>query len=276
VKLRIYTSGRYTRVMQPVISRDRTKALQILSSDCFSYLMTLKMLTMYPDNCRTVLIRSKTDWSCRTELPAIHSAWDSNVYPDATQIVMIDGNSCPSMEIAIADSNLPSTVYKVHDPCCVRYLSGLLDMYHSRSYLSFTSDKLECAREYRDYTVVHGQNLTDETVRWASYNGYTSRELHDHFSRGAHWFETKHDNEIMSFCIACPIYEAIWEIGAVYTRPQFRRQGVAARAVSFALSSLLENGRQPRYQFRSDNEASRALAISLGLRHVLTVDHFAP
>jgi predicted GNAT family acetyltransferase len=40
-------------------------------------------------------------------------------------------------------------------------------------------------------------------------------------------------------------FESVWEIGGVFTHPEFRRHGLARQVVAAALSYLIEHGQIP-------------------------------
>jgi RimJ/RimL family protein N-acetyltransferase len=118
------------------------------------------------------------------------------------------------------------------------------------------------------------RELTPEAQEFFAHNGYSPEELAAHFSRGAAWFRTLVNGRTVSACFIFPNYQHIWEVAGVYTPPEHRQKGYARSTVQAALTALLGTGRTPRYQFRADNVASRAVAESLGLRCVLVVDHY--
>lgn len=68
-------------------------------------------------------------------------------------------------------------------------------------------------------------------------------------------------------------FGSVREIGGLFTVEGFRRQHHALRIVEAALKSLIDQGRIPRYQVRSDNTPSIALARACGLREFLRMEH---
>jgi GNAT acetyltransferase-like protein len=62
---------------------------------------------------------------------------------------------------------------------------------------------------------------------------------------------------------------------AVETIEAFRRQGLASEVVAAWMNAGLAAGKVPFYSHAASNDASRALAVHLGLEHVFTVFAFS-
>jgi len=97
------------------ISTSRESSIAHLSGSPFDNLLTLKMLSMFPNECVTTLYRNESGWVCRTEFGATVSAWDRNEYPLADRIVMLDGNSPSIFGHTLRHQPTDLVVYKVHD-----------------------------------------------------------------------------------------------------------------------------------------------------------------
>ena len=252
-----------------------TKAITYLSNDPFSNLMTLKMLTMYPEWCRCFFYGSSDGWALRTELPAEHSHWDRQVYPDFQTIVMIDGNTKAPMLQALQEAPLDNVVFKLHDPYTVAQMHARSSISHRVSFISYSSSPTaEPTVSETDIPAEAHADYSEEAAPLFAQNLYTQAEVEEHISRGARWFGVRHETELAAVCIAFPIYSNIWEIGGVFTLPSYRRCGFARTVVVEALRFLRGKDLRPRYQFKQGNVESQALAQSVGLEHVLTVSHY--
>ncbi len=239
--------------------------------------MTLKMLTMFPSATDVTVIRDDSGWACRTELNATVSAWDAAHYSHAATVIMIDGTSDSLIRQAILESRHEDVVFKVHDDAARDVLTRELRFVRMNSFESFTShDRYHPPTLPTGVEVESGANDDPEAMGMFCASGYTTEEFASHAARGSRWFGVRRDKQLVSFCMAYQNYERIWEIGAVLTKPDFRGRGFAKAVVSAALQHLVSHDRAPRYQFAASNDASRGLALSLGLTHVLTVDHYAP
>jgi len=186
---------------------------------------------------------------------------------------MIDGDNDELLRLAFQGSPKVGSVFKVHDPLTESLVRALRGASRVRSYLNYSTP--ESYRMAPPTTpIVEGDGLTPEAIRMFAENGYTPGELEEHFRHGATWFGLSVGGQCVSACFTFRNFERIWEIAGVFTLPEHRRRGHAASVVRAALARLIGSRRIPRYQFREDNRASRAVAESLGLRHVLTVSHY--
>jgi predicted GNAT family acetyltransferase len=61
---------------------------------------------------------------------------------------------------------------------------------------------------------------------------------------------------------------------AVETLDGYRRRGYGARVTAAWIDRVLADGKVPFFSHAAENEASRALAVTLGLTHVFTVLSF--
>jgi GNAT superfamily N-acetyltransferase len=105
-------------------------------------------------------------------------------------------------------------------------------------------------------------------------NGYTAQELERHFAAGARSFAVREGARRVAAGFIFPNFDAVWEIGGLFTEPGHRRKGYGRRIVAAALHRLLTERLVPRYQVSSDNQESVRLAQSCGLRPFLRMDHF--
>lgn len=251
------------------------RAIKYLSAEPFSNLMTLKMLTMYPDACQSFFYESADGWSLRTELSAERSHWDRQVYPDYQTITMIDGTAESAMLTALGEAPSKSVVFKLHDPFTVARMNARDDVSHKVSFISYSDSSAidDTLRATGTMAEVHSE-YSEEAARLFAENLYTQAELEEHLARGARWFGVRNGATLCSVCLAFPIYVGIWEIGGVYTHPSVRGLGYARTIVTEALRFVRGRNHRPRYQFKQGNGPSQALAESVGLKHVLTVAHY--
>jgi GNAT superfamily N-acetyltransferase len=257
------------------ISTSRELSIAHLSGSPFDNLITLKMLSMYPNECATTLYRDESGWVCRTELGAGVSAWDRNEYPLADRIVMLDGNSPSIFGHVLRHQPTGLVVYKVHDQRSRFILGEDPQFHHANAFHSYsgTSRGLDTGR-FGVPDVEQHSHYDDEAAALFVASGYAAQDFRFHIDRGAQWFAVREKNRIVSFCLAFQIIGKIWEIGGVLTRREYRRRGFAKAVMSAALGYVNAFKLIPRYQFHYRNSASRYLAESLGLKQRLIVDHY--
>jgi ribosomal protein S18 acetylase RimI-like enzyme len=261
--------------MDPETSEKRELPIAHLFTDPFDNLMTLKMLSLFPDSCTTTLYTDASGWACRTQLDSKVSGWDREEYPDADVIVMLDGNSPSLLQYALKHSRFDAVVFKLHDRWSRATLSEDHRFVLANSFISYSHPGQASVMAPTDTALVQQHsNFDDEVSALLATSGYAEQEFLLHLDRGAQWFAIRDEQRIVSMCIAYQNHGDIWEIGGVVTLPEYRRQGFARSVVSAALNHLYKLKLVLRYQFHHHNIASRHLAVSLGLKPRLTVDHY--
>ena len=261
--------------MDPETSDRRELAIAHLSTDPFDNLMTLKMLSLFPDSCTTTLYTDASGWACQTQLGSNVSGWNRKEYPSADVIVMLDGTSPSLLQYALQRSPFDAVVFKLHDRQSRAALSEDHRFVLANSFLSYSHPSQPSAKAPTDTTLVEQHSgFDDEVSTLLATSGYEEREFLLHLDRGAQWFAIREGQRTVSMCMAYQNHGDIWEIGGVVTVPECRRRGFAKSVVSAALNHLSKLKLVPRYQFHHDNIASRRLAESLGLKLRLTVDHY--
>ena len=249
-------------------------AKQRLSSDELANLMTLKMLNLFPENCETTLFEDRSAWACLTELDVAASFWDRATYPHLSKVVLIDGDSERLLARAFAAADKDNVVFKVHSAYLKSLLAGLPGARCVQSFLSCTRTPPDAGEPDSDPAISESSVLTPDAIESFSVNGYTPEELHAYFVRGARLFNLDIDGKSVSRCFIFLNYGEIWEIAGVYTEPESRKKGYAQRLVRHAVLAIEESGGICRYQFKSDNSGSRAVARAVGLDCFLEVDHW--
>lgn len=83
------------------------------------------------------------------------------------------------------------------------------------------------------------------------------------------------EGRIAAVCYAALETETLWDI-SIDTVEEFRRRGLAARAVAFLARVMRERGKQPVWGAEETNAASLALAARLGFEPVDRLAVFAP
>ncbi len=257
-------------------STSRELSIAHLSESPFDNLLTLKMLSMFPNECTTTLYKDESGWVCRTEFGAKVSAWDRNEYPLADCIMMLDGNSPSIFGHILRHQPTDLLVYKVHDQWSRFILGENPYFYHANSFHSYSDMSQALDTGQSDVPVVEQHSQYDsEAAALFVASGFVAQEFRFHLNRGAQWFAVREKNRIVSFCLIFQIFGKIWEIGGVLTLREYRRKGFAKAVISAALGYLNAFKLIPRYQFHYQNSASRCLAESLGLKPRLIVDHYA-
>ncbi|HXQ80863.1 MAG TPA: GNAT family N-acetyltransferase, partial [Opitutaceae bacterium] len=201
------------------------------------------------------------------------SEFDRRTYADAEYVVMVDGTSSASKRLLLEGLPAVCLVIKTYDDPVRDFVLRRLRAKRVRSFVSLTLPR--AARlEATPAGVVESEILVPGISGMLAHNGYLPSELATYFAAGARWFAVQDGGTYISAGLVFPNFDAVWEIGGLFTEPAWRRQGHARRIVTAALNHLAARNLVPRYQVRSDNTGSVRLAEGAGLREFLRMDHF--
>lgn len=252
---------------------DINTVCRLLEEDALSNLVTLKMVHRLPNSMHFELIEGADGWALLSLLDIRDSEWDRKTYPACKYAVFINGNSDARKIQLLASLPKESLVIKTGDEIVQQKIAETGKATKVRTFHSFTTGKpfsqLQSDPGLRQFS------SRDERA-WAMFraNGYEDAELAQYFENGAQWFGIDSEGKLASACFVFQNYKQIWEIGGVFTQPDFRRRGLAQIVVQGALKHLLASGLVPRYQTTSDNHASLSLAQSCGLTEFLQMAHY--
>ena len=255
-------------------SRDPSIAVDHLAVDPLSHAWSLKMLSLHRDACVSTTYENSDGWACVTEMEAEASRWDRTAYPSAKRLITFDGNSELLLRIAFEETSKARSVLKIHEPITRSLVANGAGYHLAQTFLSYSTDGTTWKDQETSTGVTEHHELDENAERLLSENGYTGQELAEYFRDRASWFGLTIGSRCVSACLVYRNYRDIWEIGGVYTVAEERGKGYAKAVVRSATRTLLHSRRTPRYVFRSDNEASRAVAEGVGLKHDVTIEHF--
>ena len=254
-------------------AEERSPVVARLRGDVLTHIVTLKMLRLYGDSMQVYLVEDETGWASLSLLPVQVSDFDRQTYPDADFVVLVDGTSGMAKSLLLEKLPPGCLVIKSSDATVKAFAADRLGAKKVRSFKSFTQPA-----GVGPTAVVAGVKESDvlspEIERMISGQGSLSSELADHFAEGARWFALDDSGRPVSACFVFRNFDNVWEVAGVYTEGQHRRQGLARKVVTAALAYLAGRKLIPRYQVRSDNVESAQLALSVGLREFIQIDHW--
>lgn len=251
---------------------DICRISSLLRTAPLQHVVTLKMLHLLGSSIEFRLLEVPSGWALMSQFSASAFEYDRQTYPDRELVVLIDGTSADAKLDLLGGLPNRRLVVKTSDCAVGAHLGASRSARAARSFLSFTSAE-NMAPKPKAAGIVEGTDLMPEVARMFAQNGYLESELGRHFADGARWFATRHQGKICSAGFVFRNFEAVWEIGGIYTEPEYRRQGFGRKIVAAALSELLGTNRIPRYQVRSDNKPSINLARASELVEFLRMDH---
>jgi RimJ/RimL family protein N-acetyltransferase len=248
-------------------------ACALLEKEPLKHLVTLKVLNGYSEYMRLHLIRNADQWALLSLLPAERSEWDRKAYPGADLVVLIDGNNETFKAIHLASLPKGCLIFKTGDQRLKDALSTLPGLMLTMAFTSFTTPEGWLPPGGR-LSVGISKTSDPDAFTMFQRNGYEPEELNRCFAHGACWFSRFSESTLASACFVFQNYMSVWEIAGVHTNVEFRNRGYGKSVVLAALGYLHNAGLIPRYQAKSDNAASIALARSCGMREFITVDHY--
>jgi GNAT superfamily N-acetyltransferase len=216
-------------------------------------------------------LRTAEHWALATILPVHVSDYDQRTYPTANYIVLLDGSSSVAMMDLVAAVPRGEVILKTSSEHVASRAVADLGGRIMRRYISYTLPSgMPLAMVD---SPLQGTALTPELANVFAEAGYARSELEKYFQHGARWFARRQGSQLVSACFVYENFETIWEVAGVFTRPDFRRQGLASSVVTAALRQLSAANLRARYQVSADNAASLSLAMNLGLEEFLRVTH---
>ncbi len=238
-------------------------ALAYLEQNPLQNITALKMLYTYPESCTIhtlpdgVLILLKPN-----AMP-----YDRETYPEATQIVLLYADSSQTAQrlLEFVPDKHP-TIWKIVSETVTREVQNHFALTRERAFVSFTDSQ--------PYTA-------DSDVRVSTSPSQTALAAYAELGHEQAWLEDLLNRGLAfccelegSVCFTFANYESIWEVGGVFTSPESRGQGLAARVVRTCIAELQRRGLRTRYQVHEDNLASIGLAKSVGLEQVCIITHW--
>jgi GNAT superfamily N-acetyltransferase len=207
-------------------------------------------------------------------LPGSASSFDRRNYPGTDYVVFIAATH-PALlpELMRHVPTGRKLLFKLMDPRHQAAAAALFSLERANAFVSFT------APQGRPFVPADGVTVSG-TLDSACLDiyiamGHSREELKDHFENGQTLsFTVYEEDKPIASCFTFPNYGRIHEIAGVYTDPRHRRSGLARRVVETALHHLWHTGFLARYQVQEDNRASVLLAESIGLRYVVTYEHW--
>lgn len=255
--------------MSPADAQPRIAAL--LRTDPLQHVVTLKMRHLLGEAVESRLTEGPDGWALLSLLPADAFEYDRATYP-GRRVALVDGSGAAAKRTLLDGLPRGPLVVKTSDPAAIAHLVATRAATPVRSFLSYTAagaapppSTLAGLRE--------GTIPPPDVAGMFAANGYRESELARHFGDGARWFGAEREGRIRAAGFVFRNFESVWEIGGIHTDPAYRRQGLARQVVAGALRYLAGTARIPRYQVRSDNAPSVALAGACGLRLFLRLDH---
>lgn len=236
-------------------------------------IVLLKHLEAFPNHTTVHRVERGDAAATMVLLEVAASAYDARTYPTARYAALISSDG-PDLTRALIDA-VPrecGVVFKLSSDADRDVVAvSFPDLKRTTAVLSFTGGS--------DFT-------RDDAVRVTTTPSYAVFAYFESQKHDRDWLEPLlHANRAFTavlgpderphaVCFAFENYRRIWEIGGVFTPPDARGRGYAARVVRTALAELAVRRFSPRYQVHDDNIPSIRLAESIGLTRFLETTHY--
>jgi len=252
-----------------------------LERDLLQNAVPLKMLAAYSHGIEAFHAQVGEDEGVLLLLETAVFPFDAATYPAYDKIVLIASDS-PAVTSQLSQ-HIPvhkNLVFKLCRDDDKEVIAQQVPVQRNTAYLSYTTPSSSTSLKSSQPWPVHENVIISE--EWDAQLmplyakiDYTQEEVEGFFAADRTWnFTIIADGKPICACLAYKNYQSIWEIGALYTLPGYRQQGLAQRVVETAVSTLLAHNLTPRYQVWEENIASRKLAEKLGLELFLTTTHY--
>jgi GNAT superfamily N-acetyltransferase len=250
------------------------RAAAFLEHDPLKNIVLLKTLFYYPRAVRCHFHEGPEAAGVLLLLPGGASPFDRRNYPGTDYVVFIAATH-PGLlpELLRHVPTRRSLLFKLMGPCQQAAAAALFSLERVNAFVSYT------APQDRPFVPADGVTVSgipdSACLNIYAAMGHSREELKDRFESGqALSFTVYKGDQPLASCFTFPNYGTIHEIAGVYTVPRYRRSGLARRVVETALHRLGHNGFLARYQVQEDNRPSIRLAESIGLRYVVTYEHW--
>lgn len=252
---------------------DNATVVEALERDKLRNIVLLKHLEAFPDHTTVHRVERGGAAATMVLLEVAASAYDRRTYPTARYAALISSDSADlTRELVRAVPRREGVVFKLtSDADRDAVAIDFPQLRRTTAVLSFTGGP--------DFA--HDGAVRVTTMPPEAAFVYFESQKH-----GRDWLEpllrsnrafvcvTGPDEQPHAVCFAFENYRKVWEIGGLYTPPESRGRGYAARVVRTALAELGTRGLSPRYQVHDDNIPSIRLAESIGLTRFLEITHF--
>lgn len=254
------------------LSRDHTRVNDYLMRDQLRHIVPLKMWKAFGEHVEVLYASIGAEEGVMLHFPSAVSSFDAQTYPQSDHVLLLHTSGLRAAKELLEYAPSGTLVAKIAgdhereailDRFAAKRVSGVLSYTNGDELPAAPSDILETERP--DPRVLPLYESQDHSAAWLN-------ELAD---RGElRCFARFQGDDPIATCFTFCNFGSIWEIGGVYTQPEYRRQGHGHAVVTAALYSLAQRKLITRYQLHESNTNSQKLAESLGLRLFLTTEHF--
>ena len=264
---------------------------QFLNEDELRHITPLKLLGLYRERVRVMLVSAGVEQAFLLLLPRAASQYDTAKYPSASLVVFPALSASPSAAMiaacvrAIIDSAGAETfVVKSCELLLIAALrTALPALKYQRALLTFTPNAKDGAGSVGSVlksSVRITTHIPPEALSLlATHDVYSASELDTMFADGSarcllRFDGDEADRHPVAIALSFPNTPTLHEIGSLYVAPHARRAGHASVLVHAALADIARRDLAARYVVDATNAPSIELATRCGLREVMQLEHW--
>ena len=251
-----------------------SSVIAFLERGCLRHIAMLKMLSLYGPDVQSHYLNDARGDGALLLLPTTASPFDRKAYAQCQYVVMFSATSRPATQglLDLVPRGV-GLVFKLLHDADRKTVERIFPLRRVVGVLSLTAPPGAHFEPAPD--VFLGRQVDPRCYELFAAQGHPPEEVNAHFaSADARCSVLYQDDVAACACFTYRNYGNVYEVSSVYTRPEFRRRGLAQRVVQTALHDLLSRGHTPRYQAHEHNTASIALAEGIGLRPFVTMEHW--
>lgn len=254
------------------LSRDHNRVNDYLMRDQLRHIVPLKMWKAFGEHVEVLYASIGADEGVMLHFPSAVSSFDSHTYPQTDHVLLLHTKSLRVAKELLDYAPSGTLVAKIaggsereaiSERFAAKRVSGVLSYTNGAELPAAPGDIVESERP--DPRVLPVYEAQDHSGTW----------LHELADRNElRCFTRFQGNDPIATCFTFCNFGSIWEIGGVFTQPEYRRQGHGHAVVTAALHNLARRNLITRYQLHESNSNSQKLAESLGLQLFLKTEHF--
>ena len=243
-----------------------------LARDALRNIVLLKYLERYPEHARAHFMSSALGAATLVLLDTRVDPYNRRAYPTARWTVVISSDH-PELTRRLLEvvPRHVGVVFKLATDLDRAVVEAEFPLTRTTCFISFSGSP----PSRPDEDVLLTSEPSDGVFGLFEMQGHDRQWLEPLLDSGRAFVSiVPRDGRAVAIGFAFENYRSIWEIGGVYTLPEFRGEGLAARAVRAAIGELARRGLTPRYQVDEGNVASIRLATKIGLQPFLSLTHY--
>ena len=264
---------------------------QFLNEDKLRHITPLKLLGLYRERIRVVLVSAGVEQAFLLLLPRAASQYDTAKYPSASLVIFPALSASPSaamiaacVRAIIGSAGAETFVVKSCELLLIVALrTALPALKYQRALLTFTPNaddgdgSVGSAVKSSVRITTHIPPEADALL--AAHDVYSASELDTMFADGSARCLLRFDGDVadrhpVAIALSFPNTPTLHEIGSLYIAPQARRAGHASVLVHAALADIASRDLATRYVVDATNAPSIELATRCGLREVMQLEHW--